>query len=559
MLRWIAERYADREAQVRGARRITFRQLERRSAELARGLLAQGIGKGSRIALLMPNGPDFTIAFMAAARIGAVVAPLSTLFKARELAWALRHGDFQMLMIATRYLGHDYLARLEEAFPTLASQSAGRLALPEAPYLRSILTWGEAGGESERGWAAPGEASLCASAAAQPMIDEALLAAAEASVTPADLLCMIFTSGSTAEPKAVVHTHGGVMRVGWQKSQVFWGVGAEGERLVSARPHFWVAGFAATLIQSLQTGSCLIDPDEHRSGADVVRLIETEGATAAGGDHAWIEGLTTDPALAAAGYAALITALECVVFARRTPEGLRPLNPARAARQPLIVPTPIEQFARSFGMTETLSAHTSIPAGEVMPPDRQGWCGRPMPGVALRLCDPATGEVVERGEVGEVQVRGYNLMHGLYKKERSQTFTADGWYRTGDLAVMDDDGYVKFYSRMGEMLKVKGANVAPAEVEERLNAQPQVLRSAVVGLPAGGDTLVAAAVELHPGHVFDEAALREAVKQELSSYKAPKRIFALKPEDFPLTSTGKIHKPTLARNLAAMLEAEGAV
>jgi acyl-CoA synthetase (AMP-forming)/AMP-acid ligase II len=552
MLHTLADRYEDHEAQVSSAGRMTFRELERRSALYARGLLAQGLGKGSRIALLMPNGPEFTVAFMAAARIGALVAPLSTLYQAPELSWVLNHADIQMLLVSDRYLRHDYLGRLEQALPSLAGQSAGELVLPEAPYLRSILVWGEC----DRDWAAPGPAALAEAAAAKPGMDDAFLAAVEANVVPADLLCIIHTSGSTAEPKGVVHSHGPMIRHSYQKAHLFWALG-EGDRIISTRPFFWIAGLTASLFHSLLTGCCLIAPDDGGSAEAVVKLIETERATGLCGDAGWIRSLGMNPVIEAAGYEIFRLSTDCAAFAVRTPAGPRFINPLQAIKTPAPTHPPEDRFARSYGMTETISAHTTVPANEILPEDRIGSCGQPVPGVILRIVDPNTRLPLEPGTVGELLVGGYTLMQGLYKKEREDTFTERGLYATGDLCSIDAQGYLTFNSRIGEMIKVHGANVAPMEVETSLNALPQIERSAVIGLTAAdGGALLVAAVQVRPSEVFDEGAIRDQLRQRLSSYKVPKRLFALAPDEFPLTGSGKIRKSDLEVLLIGRLQKE---
>jgi acyl-CoA synthetase (AMP-forming)/AMP-acid ligase II len=209
-------------------------------------------------------------------------------------------------------------------------------------------------------------------------------------------------------------------------------------------------------------------------------------------------------------------------------------------------------------MTETLSAHTTVPAGGLLPPDKPDSCGQPIPGVILKIVDQETRQPLPAGEFGELLVGGYSLMQGLYKKERGDTFTADGLYATGDICCVDADGYVFFQSRMGEMIKVHGANVAPLEVELTLNAMPQIERAAVVGLPgADGGALLVAAVQIRASERFDEAAIREHLRGQLSSYKVPKRLFALAPEEFPMTGSGKVRKSDLIGQLAARLAAEG--
>jgi acyl-CoA synthetase (AMP-forming)/AMP-acid ligase II len=545
MLRALADLHKDGEALVQGENRLSFQGLEQRSALYARGLLAQGLGKGSRVAILMPNGPEFVITLMAAARIGALVAPLSTLYQAPELAWILKHGDIQMLLTSDRYLRHDYLDRLEQALPSLRGQPAGALVLKEAPYLRSILVWGEDG----RAWAAPGRQALAAAAEAKPI---------EANVVPADLFCIIHTSGSTAEPKGVVHSHGAMIRHCYQKAHGYWVLGeGDRDRIITTRPFFWVAGLTASLFHSLMTGCCLVLPPDGEA-ATVLKLIETEAATALCGDAGWLRILCADATLAAAGYQVFQLSTDCAGIAARVDSGWRFLNPRRAARTPTPVQPPRERFARSYGMTETLSAHTTVPAGGLLPPDKPDSCGQPIPGVILKIVDQETRQPLPAGEFGELLVGGYSLMQGLYKKERGDTFTADGLYATGDICCVDADGYVFFQSRMGEMIKVHGANVAPLEVELTLNAMPQIERAAVVGLPgADGGALLVAAVQIRASERFDEAAIREHLRGQLSSYKVPKRLFALAPEEFPMTGSGKVRKSDLIGQLAARLAAEG--
>ena len=208
LVRELADRHGDREALVQGERRIDYAGLERASAELALGLVAGGAGKGTRIALLMPNGPDCVIAWLAAARIGALVIPLSTFYPARELHWVLPHADVHTLLCRDRYLNHDYLERLEKLAPSLSGSARPPLYLSELPYLRSVWVWGE----GERSWTRPGPGGTGRTGASHPGVDEELLRELEYCVTPADPTVIIYTSGSTAEPKGAVHTHGAILR-----------------------------------------------------------------------------------------------------------------------------------------------------------------------------------------------------------------------------------------------------------------------------------------------------------------------------------------------------------
>lgn len=547
MLRHVAARYGDREAQVRGDGRITFRDLDRRSAQLAKGLLAHGAGKATRIGLLAPNGPEFTVLFMAAARIGAIVAPLSTLYQAPELAWVLRNADIQILLTFDRHLGHDYLGRLESAFPELAGQGFGRLALCDAPYLRTVFVWGQC----DRTWAAPAEDTLVALAESRPELDDTLLRAVEDAVSPADGLCMIHTSGSTAHPKGVLHGHGPMVHHTYQMAHDFFGI-LPGERFVSSRPFFWVAGLSATLLHSLHLGCCIIAP-ESPSGAVIRSLVDRECVTALCGDEGWFKTLNGDPAFTEGGLEACRHTMDCAALARRIGDQARFLNPSRPGAPQSI---PSERIARSYGMTETLGAHTSMAPDTLLTADRPGYCGHAVPGVRHRIVDPETRGPLGPGELGELEVGGYCLMQGLYKQERGDTFTADGFYATGDICRIDEDGYLAFSHRRGEMLKVRGANVAPLEVELALNGLPMIERSAVVGVDAPGGTTLVAAVQLRAGLAFDEGEARAVLRGRLSSFKVPKRLFVLAAEDFPVTGSGKVKKAALAEMLGARLAAE---
>jgi len=552
MLHYIAEQYGERDAQVRGDQRISFRDLERRSAEWARGLLAMGVTKGSRVAILMPNGVDFTLAFMAAARIGALVAPLSTLYQAPELRWVIGNADIQVLLMADSYLRHDYVERLEQAFPSLQGQTAGDLVVEDAPYLRRVLVWGGC----DRGWAEPGAAALADAAATKPKMDDAFLAAIEKNVVPGDLLALIHTSGSTAEPKGVIHTHGALIRHSHQKATRYWGLDGT-DRTISNRPFFWIAGLAATFFHCLLKGSPLLLPED-QSSAEVLRLIRTEGATGMCGDANWLRSVQLDPAVAEAGYVLFRLTTDTCNFARITEDGPVFLNPARAARMPN-PKQPVEDLInRSYGMTETVSAHTMMPAGQYLTPDKRGTCGKPLEGVVLKVVDEETREPVGPGVVGEILLGGYSLMQGLYKKERQDVFTADGLYPTGDTGSVDEDGYVTFSHRLGEMLKIHGANVAPAEVENTLMMLPHIARAVVVGVPWDGEIMLVSAVEARAGHAFDEASTREELRALLSSYKVPRRIFAMAFEEFPVTGSGKVRKQLLGPMLIEKMRAEAA-
>lgn len=548
MLREIASSYEDTDAIIGRGKRLTYRQLETESAELACGLLASGARKGSRIGILMPNGPDWALAYFAATRIGALAVPMSTLYQAPEIKWVLRHADIDFLFIQASYLNHDYVARLETAFPELKGQTSNRLFLKDTPYLRAIHVWGKC----DKSWAHSGPGALKAAAEEYSQIDSAYLAAIEDNVAPSDLLFMVYTSGSTADPKGVAHYQGNVIRHTYQMSSDF-ALYQRGDRLASRRPFFWVAGLTATLTYPLHSGACLICP-ETDDPKEILELIETEDLSFITGTQPLYNHVQNDPAVIASDYNVIQLGHDIGGIIKRSANGeVRFLNerieqkfPARTA------PERLSQLVSSFGMTETLAAHTSLPAGVTLPEGKEGGSGFAMPGVMHKLVDAETGEEVPANVEGELLVKGYSLMAGLYKKEREEAFTPDGYYPTGDVCVIDEDGFLQFKTRLGDMVKISGANVAPLEVERVLSTIEGVQESAVMGVPDGnhGMRLVAAVIPVH-GATLDERDIIATLKTQLSSYKVPKQIIFMQHDDIPRTGSGKIRKFMLKDVLGA--------
>ncbi|MBB4615461.1 class I adenylate-forming enzyme family protein [Novosphingobium taihuense] len=537
LIRSFAERFGDSDALVREGQCISFNGLASQSAAVAKALVGLGVSRGMRIAVLAPPGPDFVVTVLAAARIGAVIGPLSTLYQAPELAWVLARGGFAHLIVADGFLNHDYLSRLEEALPDLAQAEEGLLFIEAAPALRTIHVIGSG--------ARPWSRSFSRLLEGDPRIDDTMLASLEERVTPADPVCIIYTSGSTAEPKGVVHGHGPLVRHAWQMGTTATAFG-HGDRTITTRAMFWVAGFVATLFYALANGTCLLLTSDG-SAANVLRLIEAEGATGLSGDVGWFDVLRDSEELASAGYDIVRLDMDTAGVAK---DGTF-LSDHLVARFGNPVHHPSQRIARSYGMTETLGAHTSLPIGVLLPEDRPNWQGRPMPGVELRIVDPSTKVELPVGETGELLVRGYCLMLGFDGRERHETFDSDGFYATGDLCRVDEAGYLKFEARRGEMLKVHGANVSPAEVELAMTGLMGIEKAALVGLERDGETIPVAAVLMAPGRTLDEQAVTTELRRRLSSFKVPKRIVALLETDMPMTGSGKIRKPVLAALLAA--------
>lgn len=530
MVHAISRKFGDAEAVVRDGDRVTFHQLETRSAAVAKALLAAGAGKGSRIALLLPPRPEYVVYLFAIGRIGAIALPLSTLYQAPELQWVLENAEVDYLITADAFLSHDYLARLEEALPGLA-EAQPPLRLQAAPRLRQIWVLGD----DSRPWSR----STDTLSAGSDAFDDAMLRGIEGKVTPSDPWLFVYTSGSTAQPKGVVHGQGAFVRHTYQMSQDFYPF-QEGDRVISNRAMFWVAGLVATLFYALQAGACVITTTDG-SPKRVLELIEAENGMGLAGDSGWFDVLRDSAEFKEAGIDVVRLNMDSAGFVRNG----RFLSDKVEERYGPPRHYPAARFARSFGMTETLGSHTSARWDELLPEDRPNWQGKAVPGVELRIVDPVTREILPPRQLGELMAKGYPMMLGLNGKERDEVFDADGFYATGDLCMLDERGYLKFESRMGEMIKIHGANVAPLEVELAMLGLMGIEKVGVVGIEEGGDTVLTAAVIMAPGRNLDAVAVTVELKRKLSSFKVPKRILALSVAEMPQTGSGKIKKSAL--------------
>jgi acyl-CoA synthetase (AMP-forming)/AMP-acid ligase II len=530
LLRCCVSRAADAPLIVHGDRRLSYSDVERQSAAVAKGLLARGIGKGGRVAIWMPNGPDWLIAWAAAARVGALVVPLNTFYRPREVGWSLAHSDTQCLLTYSRFLNNDHLAMLEEAIPGLSSQKGGALRLSTHPYLRDVVAWGD----SDRSWCTSGPDALHVAAGEDPAIDDDFLRAVEDRVTPADPMVMIYSSGSTADPKGAVHSHGTVIRHSHNLN--YFRDLDPSDRMYSPMPFFWVGGFVYSMLSIMHVGACLLTEDVFEPG-ETLKFLERERVTLLAGWPHYSKAMAEHPSFPERD----LSSIRGGNLYEMLPADMRPNDP--------------ELRSNSLGMTETCGPHTIDRMDVEMPERLRGSFGHSVPGVEHKVVDPDTGAELPPGEFGEICVRGYSVMQGLYKIEREDIFDAEGFYHTGDGGYFNADGVLFFRSRLGDLIKTGGANVTPREVEVVIESIAGVREAYVVGLPdKDRGQLVVAAVVMQGGEQSSAEEMRAKAKAELSAYKVPKEFYFYHHDDLPFTDSGKIDK----RALLAMIEALGA-
>jgi acyl-CoA synthetase (AMP-forming)/AMP-acid ligase II len=523
LIRSCAARMGDKTFCVLGDARLTYAGAEAESAAVAKGLLAAGAGKGTRVALLAGNSPEWIVGWLAITRIGAVAVLLNTYSKAKELGWVLRHADAQVLLTVDSHLGHDYLDRLEAAAPGLGEAAHERIFVESHPFLRTVWTWGP----GRRSWSAP-VADLTARGA---VITDALLRACESEVTPADPMVIVYSSGSTSDPKGALHSHGASVRHAhnlWQMRDI-----VADDVLYTPMPLFWVGGFSFTLIAAMHAGATLVFEEQFEPGATLA-LIERERITQVLGWPHMAKALVDHPS-----------------FKDRDLSSVRGGQLSALLPQAQQVDADVPK-ANALGMTETLGPHTFMSKDEPLPADKEGSFGYSVPGVEHKIVDPVTLEDLPVGETGELWLRGYSLMLGLHKRERADTFTTDGWYRTGDGGHFDADGHFYFTGRLGDLIKSSGMNITPRDVELALEALPEVVMAFVAGVPhpdRGED--VVAAIALRPGETLDEEEARKRVKAEIASYKVPRHIAVFADQtELPWLDSGKVDR----RRLTAILD-----
>ena len=497
---------------------LTYADADTKSAELARRMLALGVGKNTRVAMVLANSADWVIAYLAMTRIGAHAILLNPFSRAPEVGYALAHSDAAFVVTGTQSGGGDAAALLAAAVPGIDARAADEPALLTShPFLRSV-------------WWLGGDGPTWASDpwAASPVSAE-LLAAVEAEVHASDPMVTSYTSGTTAAPKAVVHSQGAIIRQAEKLSvrRHF----TPDDSIWTPMPFFWMGGLCFVLLQAATRGM-LVATDGRFDPGKALDLIERYGITAASCWPLAAEAMATDPSYPDRDLSSLTSAP--TQLRGEEWDGLMP-----------------DQRETSLGMTETCGPHTyTFDTNKVLPEHERGSHGPPMDRMEHKIVDRETREQLPDGEIGELLVRGECLMLGFHKRELRDTFDADGWYATGDLCSWRD-GLLYFHGRGGDMIKTAGFNVAPAEVERAIDALDDVMYVGVVGVADPvREQVVGAMVALKPGSDATVDTVRAAVAEQISSYKVPTRWLLVDEAEFPMSVTGKVDR-TRVRELLA--------
>jgi acyl-CoA synthetase (AMP-forming)/AMP-acid ligase II len=511
---------------------LSYTALRVAARDLARGLIGAGVVKGARVAVWMPNRPDWAIASFAIALAGGVCVPLNTYATASERDYILRHSDASLLLMQSGLLRHDFLGDLLRDHAAIAGGVPGRLRCAALPHLRRIVCLDI---PQPRGGVEP----WTVLAAAAEDVDDALLDAAIAEVAPSDDGLLIYTSGTTAHPKGVLHMQRAAVIQSWRFAELM-ALGPD-DLVLSAQPFFWTAGIAMSLGASLAAGASLIvepvfDPERFLS------LVESERVSAL---HAWPhqeKAMAEHPSARARD----LSSLEKIEYGS-------PLAPLAGLAA--------DEWGTygSYGLSETFTLASALPASA--PADlRKGTSGRPLPGMQVRIVDPDTGAPLDAPRAkGEIAVRGATFMRGYHKVAPELYLDERGLFHTQDGGSFDAEGYLHWSGRLSNLIKTGGANVSPLEIEAALAGRADVHLAQAVGVPhpALGEVIVLCVVAA-PGAAPEEAALRDHLRERIAAYKVPRRVLFFAPDELAYTANQKVQVGPLRELALARLTDEKA-
>ena len=459
-LRQTAARHPAREALVscHQAERLTYAELDAAVDALASGLLARGVAAGDRVGIWSPNCAEWVLAQYATARVGAILANVNPAYRTHELAYALKQSGVRLLLSATAFKTGDYAGMVEEVRGDLS-------ALEEVVYLGT-----------------PGWDALAGTA-----VDRAALDEREATLSPDDAINIQYTSGTTGFPKGATLTHHNILNNGFFVGELT-GI-SEQDRICIPVPLYHCFGMVMGNLAATSHGACMVIPAPTFEPAATLRAVAEERCTSLYGVPTMFIAMLAEPDFGSYELGSLRT-------------GIMAGSPCpREVMGRVVAEMHMGEVSICYGMTETSPVSTQTRADDPLE-RRVGSVGRVGPHVEVKVVDPATGVVLERGGTGELCTRGYSVMLGYWEdaEKTAEALDAAGWMHTGDLATMDDEGYVEIVGRSKDMVIRGGENVYPREVEE----------------------------------------IRAFCTGKLSHYKVPRYVLCV--DAFPMTVTGKVRK-----------------
>lgn len=498
-------RVPDRDAvvDVVTGQRWNYAELAEAVARLATGLLQAGIRPGDRVGIWAPNCAEWVLVQYATAEIGALLVSLNPAYRAHELQYVLQKAAPAMVIAAREFKNSDYAAMLAEV-------------APHCPQLREVVLLRGARWEALTGTS----------------IDRAALAAVAVTLSAHDLINIQYTSGTTGYPKGATLTHRNLLNNGYLVGELLGYT--EHDRICIPVPFYHCFGMVVGNLAATSHGAAVVIPGPGFDPLATLRAVRDESCTSLYGVPTMFISELAAPEFEDVDLSSLRTG---IMAGSPCPESVM---------RAVIERMHMAEVAICYGMTETSPVSTQTRAGDSLE-RRVGTVGRVGPHLEAKVIDPATGATVARGVTGELCTRGYSVMAGYWHaaERTAEVLDAEGWMHTGDLAVMDDDGYLRIAGRIKDMVIRGGENVYPCEVEEFLYAHPDIVDVEVIGVPDEfyGEELMAVITLRDPAAPLTLESLRSFCAGRMAHFKIPRYLRIV--DEFPMTVTGKVRKDVM--------------
>jgi fatty-acyl-CoA synthase len=498
------ERHGDREALVdhAGGRRWTYRELLAEVDAVALGLLDLGVVAGDRVGIWAPNCPEWVFVQYATARIGAILVNVNPAYRTHELSYVVGQSGMRTIVAVPEFKGSSYADMIG------AAQA-------EHPTLRDVVLIGDASWDALKAAGSQG--------------DRTRLDDLETALAPGDPINIQYTSGTTGFPKGATLSHANILNNGWFVGEL---IGyTEHDRVCIPVPFYHCFGMVMGNLACTSHGAAMVIPAPSFDPVATLRTVADERCTSLYGVPTMFIAMLAEDLVDDLD----LTSLRTGIMAGSP-------CPAETMKQ-VIERLGMSEVSICYGMTETSPVSMQTRTDDSIE-RRVSTVGRAGPHLEVKIIDPLSGEPVPRGEVGELCARGYSVMLGYWGQDdkTAEAIDADGWMHTGDLGVMDVDGYVNVTGRIKDLVIRGGENIYPREVEEFLLTHPDVLDAQVIGVPDQkyGEELMAW-IRLRPGATgLDAAVVREFCSGRLAHYKIPRYVHLV--DEFPMTVTGKVRK-----------------
>ncbi|WP_423410745.1 AMP-binding protein [Heyndrickxia sp. MSNUG] len=516
-----AKSYPDHEAVVYADRnlRMSYSEFNRLSRKAARGLMKLGVQKGENVSVWSSNTPEWVVTQFATGKMGAVLVTVNTNYRTAELEYLLRQSDSTTIILMEHFKDASYIEMLYEIVPELKTSEPGKLESGRLPFLKNVIVMGDKRFPGTFSWQ---DILDMADDVSEDELDRRM-----GTLKQSEVINMQYTSGTTGFPKGVMLTHRNIVNNAYNVALAM--KLTDQDRLCIPVPFFHCFGCVMGTLACATVGATMVPVQEFNPKV-VLETVEKEKCTALHGVPTMFIAELNDNDFDKYNLSTLRTGImagsNCPI------EVMKAVNEKMGATEITI----------AYGQTESSPVITQTRTNDPLEL-RVETVGKALPHVEAKIVKPGTTEEVPRGVQGELCTRGYLVMEGYYKNPDAtrEAIDEEGWLHTGDLAVMDENGYCRITGRLKDMIIRGGENIYPREIEEFLYTHPKVLDVQVVGIPDSvyGEEVMAWII-LKEGETASASEMKEYCQGKISKYKIP-RYFEFT-QSYPMTASGKIQK-----------------